>query len=121
RLDEEEMPPGDQPQPSKAEKQLIKQWIEAGAPPFPTLDKRRPFRSELDILIAIRDDLQNLDPAERKFQRYFTLANLHNNTQVRNDELALCRAALSKVVNSLSWEARIHVPRIVDREEQTIL
>jgi hypothetical protein len=121
RLDEDaDMPPPDQPQPSAADKQLVKRWIEAGAPPFPTADAPRTFLSERDVLTVIHQDLQRTDRGDRPFRRYFTLTNLHNNPTVRRDELDQCRAALSKVVNSLSLEPDIHVPRPVD-PEQTVL
>jgi serine/threonine-protein kinase len=48
-----------------------------------------------------------------RHQRYFTFAHLHNNPAITNEELALFKAALSKLLNSLTWEAEIVVPQPV--------
>lgn len=111
---------GDMPpkgaKPSAADKQLLKQWIEAGAP-FPGRPPRA-FKSEKDLLTAIRAHLRASAAADRKFQRYFTLTHLYNNHKhVGADELRLTRAALAKLVNSLSWKQSIVVPRAVDPDE----
>ncbi len=112
---DEDMPPGAK-KPTEAEKELLKQWIVAGAP-FPGRPTR-PFRSEKDILTAIRDHLRKTAAADRRFQRYFSLTHLSNNHyHVSADELRLYRAALAKVVNSLSWKQAIVVPKAIDGEE----
>ncbi|MGO9914860.1 MAG: transcriptional regulator, partial [Isosphaeraceae bacterium] len=54
---------------------------------------------------------------DRPFQRYFTLANLHNNRKVLDHDLRLARAALAKLFNSLSWKPMIVVPRSIDPHE----
>src|SRR5262249_21904806 len=113
-----EMPPPDEPQPTAEERDLIKKWIETGATPFPEDEgPARPFKTELDILTAIRDYMQGLDRADRRFQRFFTFTHLHNNKSIRTYELRLARAALSKVVNSLTWAPDIVMPRAIDKEE----
>ena len=61
-----DMPPSGK-KPTDAEKQLIKSWIEAGAA-FPGR-AARPFKSEQDILTALRDHLRKTEPGDRKFQR----------------------------------------------------
>jgi serine/threonine-protein kinase len=110
-----DMPPGRQ-KLSDAEKELLKRWIVAGAP-FPGRPPR-PFRSETDVLRAVREDLRKADPAERRFRRYFSLTHLSNNYQhVSADELRLYRAALAKVVNSLTWKATLVLPRAIDADE----
>ncbi len=96
-------------------------------PPHPTADtkpaapvaarEKRPFLSEKDVLAAIRDHLRQSEPADRRFQRYFTLTHLHNNEHVTAAELRLCRAALAKLVNSLSRKPALVLPRALDREE----
>jgi serine/threonine-protein kinase len=111
---DEDMPPSGA-KPSDAERAVLKKWIEAGAP-FPGRDKR-PFVGDADILTAIRDHLGRTAPADRRFQRYFTLTHLSNNERVTADELRLYRAALAKVANSLSWKQGLVVPRAVDRDE----
>jgi serine/threonine protein kinase len=116
---EEDMPPAN-PKPSAADRALIGRWIEAGAP-FPTVDPLdRPLKSEKDVLVAIRDYLRPLREGDRTSQRFFTIHNLYNNKSVSDDDLRLARAAVAKLINSLSWKADIAVPKPIDRE-QTIL
>lgn len=102
--------------PSEAELALVKKWIEAGAPPFPQGEGRK-FRSLTATLIIIRDHLRSLPrPQDRQQQRYFTLANLHNNPAIPDADLGVYRAALSKALNSLSWKSRIVEPKQLDKE-----
>jgi serine/threonine-protein kinase len=86
----------------------------------PVLNKIRPprvVRSPQDILALLRAHLEKLPNGDRRHQRYFTLANLANNPQVTDDDLDLHRAALSKLLNSLSWEGEIHVPQALDVQQ----
>jgi serine/threonine-protein kinase len=114
-----DMPPSGA-KPTDDEKQLLKRWIEGGAPfPLPPAEQRQ-FQAEREILAAVADHLRKTPIADRPFQRYFTLTHLHNNKTVRDDELRLYRAALSKIANSVSWKHAIAVPRAID-DAQTIL
>jgi serine/threonine-protein kinase len=108
-----DMPPSGA-KPTDAEKDILKKWIEAGAPFPAALAAEREFRSDADVLTAIRGHLRKTPMADRQFQRYFTLTHLHNNTAVRDDEMRLYRAALAKMVNSLSWKHDVVVPAAVD-------
>ena len=117
---EGDMPPeGEKRRPTKDEVALLKRWIEAGAPapPVETLARTRPFVTLKEVLTAIRDHLRKTDKDDRAFQRYFTLTHLHNIKKVKDQELCLYRAALSKLVNSLSWKQAIVVPRAVDAHQ----
>lgn len=120
RMLKSEMPPEEvRERPSAAEIDLVKQWIAAGAPPYP----QRDVRAFLDIkamLTAVRDDLRKADLEDRAHFRYFTLTHLHNNRQVPDEDLRVYRAALSKAVNSLSWKPRIVLPRPVDKAETVL-
>jgi tetratricopeptide (TPR) repeat protein/mono/diheme cytochrome c family protein len=118
------MPPDDEKtRPSRDEIGVIKQWIEAGAPDV--VDPRAAGRrsgallTEADMVQAIHDDLEKLEPRSRPFARYFTITHLYN-AGLSEDELQTYRHGLAKLVNSLSWEPRIAVPRVVD-EARTIL
>ena len=112
---EEDMPPSGA-KPSAGDRELIKDWIAAGAP-FPLVDAAaRPALAERDVLAAIRGHLDKARPEDRPFLRYFSLANLHNNRAVREDELRLARAAVAKLMNSLSWKVDLVVPAAVDPE-----
>lgn len=120
KIDGKAMPPDDEPQPSDAEKEIIKKWIEAELP-FPAVgDAPRTYKSERQVLSEIVPHLKGLRPEDRKFQRYFTFTHLYNNKAVSDEELRVHRAALSKVLNSLTWKPRIVPPTPLD-PEQTIL
>jgi serine/threonine-protein kinase len=124
RMQADEMPPEDEKQrPSKADIALVKQWIEAGAPaPAKAVAKARAFKGVKEVLTAIRDHLRQAPPEDRPYLRYFTLAHLHNlpADKIQDGDLPIYRAALSKLINSLSWQHRIVVPEAVD-PEQTVL
>jgi mono/diheme cytochrome c family protein len=112
-----DMPPKEvRERPEDADKTIIRQWIEAGAPAFP-IDNGRKYVSTADVLSAIRDDLRQAATQDVPFRRYFTLTHLHNNPKVPDGDLRVYRAALSKVLNSLSWKQRIVVPRTIDKEQ----
>ncbi len=96
---------------------ILKKWIEAGAPAFPE-SVARDYIPLKTILTLIRDDLAK--PANRDarvYLRYFSLVNIHNEARVSEEELRYHRAALSKVLNSLSWKSSIVVPRALDKQE----
>lgn len=119
------MPPEKQPQPSEEEKAAFKRWIEAGAN-FPTEARQeREFLGEQSILKLIAEDLNQLPDDKLPHVRYFSLAHLWNDTQGKEPttdaDLRMLRAAVSKLVNSLSSKSLIVVPRIVDDEYGTLL
>lgn len=124
-----DMPPGSNAKPSADELATLKQWIESGAP-FPAATKRT-FVTEKDLYSYIRDDLRATEREDRRFRRYFSLANLNNNAYEQRvgkngknfDEadLRLARAAFAKLANSLSWKPEIVVPRIVDKGKAEVL
>ncbi len=114
RMREKEMPPVDEkPRPNAEEVQLIRQWIDNDAPTEPLAPPQRTFLSNSDIRAVMMADLLSLPARERRFVRYFTLTHLYN-AGLSDDELQTYRHALSKLVNSLSWRARIVVPKAVD-------
>ena len=113
---EKDMPPSGA-KPSDAERDLFKRWIAVGAP-FPVADaSTRVVKAERDVLATLRDHLGKARLEDRAHLRYFSFANLYNNRGVRDDELRLARAALAKLVNSLSWKPDIAVPQAVDAEQ----
>jgi hypothetical protein len=115
-----DMPPKKIPvRPSDADKEIVKRWIEAGAPPFPEAGGRK-YVGTHDVLSAIRAHLRRADKEDVPFLRFFTLAHLHNNPKVPDGDLAVYRAALSKALNSLSWKQRIVVPAALEDVEQTV-
>ncbi|MCA9115843.1 MAG: hypothetical protein KDA79_12225 [Planctomycetaceae bacterium] len=123
------MPPDGQPQPSADELDTLKQWIEQGAPAVPLVEERTPL-TPADVFSYLVQDLEAASPEDRPFLRYFSLVNLHNNQLARRTgrtgrpvedaELRMARAALSKLINSLSLQAEIVLPEPID-PQQTIL
>lgn len=111
RIANGEMPPVGEPQPSIADGNILRQWIAAGAPQPER--SQREFVSTADVLRAIRDDLEKTPKTSRPLRRYFTLTHLHNHPGVDDAELRLHAAALSKALNSLSWERRLVLPEAV--------
>lgn len=103
------------------ELRLVEEWIKAGAP-FPPDKEPQPI-SELDLCQAIQKDLEAVarrDKLDAPHQRYLTLVHLHNNPQITAQEMRLYRAALSKLLNSLSRKREIKVPLAVDPPQETI-
>jgi serine/threonine-protein kinase len=113
-----DMPPwGQGPKPSDAERVVIARWIEAGAS-FPQVAPAvRPRWTEREVLAAIVDHLRQAHPGDRPYLRYFTFHNLYDNPRVDDAGLGLARAALAKLVNSLSWKPEIVVPVPIDRDQ----
>ncbi|AGA24692.1 protein kinase domain-containing protein [Singulisphaera acidiphila] len=113
---EKDMPPSG-PKPTEADRALIGRWIAAGAL-FPAANPvDRPLKGEHDVVVAVRDYLRPLRETDRAFLRFFTIHNLYNNKSISDDDLRLARAAVAKLVNSLSWKTDIAVPKPIDREQ----
>ena len=114
------MPPADeQPRPTADQTASLKKWIEAGAPQLIAPPASRAWIANADIVRTIYDDVQRHDSADRQFLRYFTLTHLYN-AGLSDDELQSYRLGLSKLINSLSWGAKIVVPQAIDAA-QTVL
>ena len=116
-----EMPPVEEPQPSAVERDVFKRWIESGAEFPPAQRTERPFLGDAMLLEQIQQDLLTLAPEVKAETRYFSLAHLWNDNAGTSDEqLRIVRAGLSKLLNSLSSNAQIVLPRVVDAEYQTV-
>jgi serine/threonine-protein kinase len=96
-----------------AERAAIKAWIDAGAPSF-AVPPARKFRSLVDEMRSLRDTILKAREQDRRYLRFFTLANYHNDPARSEDDLRQLRAALSKAMNSLSWAPQIVLPQAVD-------
>ena len=119
------MPPDYMPQMSDDQKQTIKRWIEDGAH-FPDVSRpKREYVGEGTVLEAIDEDLRELEISDQKYTRYFSMFHLWNdvsgNDPMTDEDLRMARAAVSKLINSLSMKPRIAVPRVVDKEFGTLL
>ena len=119
RISDGDMPPESSDlQPTDAEREIMKQWIQAGAPFIQR--EERPFVTRKAVMQSLYDDILRMPEEVRPYVRYFDLTHLHNNYQgVKADDLALYKAALSKSINSVSWEPQIVVPTPLN-EEQTL-
>ncbi|MEM1441162.1 MAG: DUF4384 domain-containing protein [Verrucomicrobiota bacterium] len=114
--------PGDKsfrPPLVEEEKAAIRKWVEAGRPK--AIERR--LISNAEVIGSIYEDLQGAGESERRFFRYLTLTNLHNGRDNEGNatvpDLDPHRAAISKLINSLSMNAKIARPVAID-EEQTI-
>lgn len=118
RMPQTRKPKGDPdyvPPLTAAEVAVLRQWIEAGGTAG---DAGRRFTSDLDLLRLLAADLEKLPEADRADTRYLTLHNLRNlpaAVEPEND-LEIYRAALAKLLNSLSWQPGIVRPEPINPE-----
>jgi hypothetical protein len=117
------MPPEEaERKPSDDERKVLEQWIQAGAPIAKATGRTPAFIDDSAALTAIRDHLRDkVQAADWPFQRYLTLVNLYNNQSVTDESIRIHRAAVSKLLNSLSWIKEINVPHSIDEPSRTIL
>jgi mono/diheme cytochrome c family protein len=114
RVVDGEMPPdGKKPVPTEAERTALRQWIEAGAPPWQPAPPPKLVTTAA-LLKIVRDDLQGLEPRQRRFARYLTMTHL---TALPAEEVQRHRHAVVKLVNGLSWQPRVARPLAVDAAE----
>ncbi len=113
RIQHGEMPPpARKARPKPAELTVLKRWIDAGAPAFDKPLQLARVLSEGEVPGAILADLEQLDPRRRRFTRYLTLTHLAFAKRPAKD-LQTTRAAAAKLLNSLSWHPRVHMPESI--------
>jgi len=109
----QDMPPrGIDERLSTEDIEIIRQWIVSGAE-FPIVSTR-PHLAEQMILKAIRDDVQNMGRGDRQHQRYISLHPTWNNVRYSDRDLRLQRAAVVKLLNSVSRSSRLELPPLID-------
>ena len=108
----DDMPKDDEPL-SGDEKQLIKDWINAGAPSFNPEKAARVYINPREVYDNLAKDIVAIPEDDRRYMRYFSIVHLYN-AGIGDDELETYRRGLSKLVNSLSWGSSIEVPQAVD-------
>jgi hypothetical protein len=114
RVRDGDMPPKkEKDRPSQEQLALLEQWLNAGAPDWRPAVSPGKILTEGQINRAIRADLEALPTQQRRFFRYFTIANLTNAGR-SDEELAAYRVGLTKLLNSLSWHPRISAPVAID-------
>jgi hypothetical protein len=109
------MPPGTRPKVPQAERDVLREWVAAGAPDFPP-----PYGETyalanilLDVRAARKPGAADRDPAD---ERYVTLNHLLADEKAAAD-LPLYRAALAKALNQLSTGPRLVPLTPIDAEE----
>ena len=113
---ERRMPLG-QPPLSPAAIDIIRRWIQIGAPNWEeTSESHGTFITPQEMLNSIENHLNSLTPFDRTFARYFTFTHLYNAGETP-EALHAYQRALSKLVNSLSWGREVIRPQPIDREE----
>lgn len=123
------MPPpyASEPEMSLGDLKIVKDWIEAGAAQEPlSTAQTEPERKTItvgDEYAAVHQYLKRLPEGDRKFQRFFTLSNLNNRLQkdFSAAQLRSVRAAVSKVLNSLSWKPDMVLPKPIDSTEAILV
>jgi WD40 repeat protein/mono/diheme cytochrome c family protein len=110
--DGEMPPPGKRPRLRPDEIATLRRWIDAGAPAASPAGFA-PLVDESALLRIVLADLRAVEPRQRRFMRYLTLAHLANAAPPA-EELDGARHALAKLVNSLSWHPRVTRPQPVD-------
>ena len=119
-LVESRMPPEEEERLTPQERETIQRWIIAGAPNWePIPETERSFITTEAMLETIHTHVNSLTDFNRAFARYFTLTHLYN-AGASDDNLDAYRMALSKLVNSLSWDPEVIEPTPID-SEKTIL
>ena len=94
--------------------EVVRRWILAGVPDWTiTPTTLRRFITPREVLTSIESHLNSLSSFDRSFARYFTMTHLYNAGETP-DILAEYRAALYKLVNSLSWGSGIINPQPID-------
>ena len=100
------MPPeGESPRPTAEELAVVRDWIQMGAP-SPVDEQPSGFITTADVYTLAANDLKSLPKRDRPYARYFSLTHLKN-AGASKEELATCRSALAKLINSLSWHRRL--------------
>ncbi len=101
----------------EAEMTALRKWIEADPP----VAVQREIISNDDMIDAMYSDLDKTSENERRFVRYFTLTNLYNAKDEKGNstisDLDPHYAGVSKLINSLSLNAKITRPKAIDEEE----
>ena len=110
---------GFRPPLSEEEREVLGKWVDAGRPET----KPRDFITNEEVLDAIYEDLRQTSETVQRFYRYLTLTNLHNQADENGNpmisDLDPHRAAIGKLINSLSMNGRVPSPTVID-DENTI-
>ena len=108
-----DMPPASiDDRPTEAELEALQKWIEAGAPVAD--EQLKDQVSELSVLEAILDDLQETDRSDRRHRRYISLHTVSNSPQFSAADVRIHHAAVVKLLNSTSRQATLVQPTAIE-------
>ena len=110
------LPPFNLPPLTDEAIEIIRVWIENGAPDWNVVDINRNFIRNKRILETIQHHIDTLPIPNRAFARYFSTAHLYN-AGLPTEGLRSHYLALSKLINSLSWGADIVNPEPINTEQ----
>ncbi len=96
--------------------EVIRVWIENGAPDWNVVDSDRDFIAPKRVLETIQQHIETLPIPNRAFARYFSTTHLYN-AGLPTEPLQSHYLALSKLINSLSWGADIVNPEPINPEQ----
>jgi WD40 repeat protein/mono/diheme cytochrome c family protein len=100
RIHDGEMPPPGRNNTFTArDREVLREWILAGAPVGTPIGRKL---TERDVYKIVQADREMLPARQRPYMRYLSVAHLSERT--------LYRHALAKLLNSLSWHPRLTVP-----------
>ncbi|MGL4551569.1 MAG: WD40 repeat domain-containing protein, partial [Gemmataceae bacterium] len=108
RVEAGEMPPGKHAWAAH-DTAMLRAWVRRGAPPWGAPSGSVLPLSAVRQLVAA--DLDGLPPRDRRFARYLSMGHLGAAAPERLDAV---RHAVAKLVNSLSWHARLTAPVPID-------
>lgn len=87
----------------------IKEWIAAGTPPLQKVNLNDVVQlAEIEKLALI-----DFEASPRSDARYISFLPIYNNLKKRGN-LSAYEQALSKLVNSVSWQEKIVIPKSID-------
>ncbi len=102
-----EMPPKKAPRrPAAAEIETLRAWIDTMSPPA-------PFVTDLEVDRELTADRDALSAGDREQARWISFVPLAN-AGIPEAQLEAYRAALAKLLGSLSWSPALHPPAPVD-------
>lgn len=110
------LPPFNLPPLTDEAIEIIRVWIENGAPDWNVVDINKNFITNKRILETIQHHIETLPIPNRAFARYFSATHLYN-AGLPTERLQSHYLALSKLVNSLSWGADIVNPQPINTEQ----
>ncbi|NBO39623.1 hypothetical protein EBU99_13680 [bacterium] len=115
------MPPAGQAKPSKEELEKFKQWIVAGAKTNFSTSSTPPLLTEEKVLLDVAEDLvKNVsNELERKNYRYLSLVAAQN-AGASADTLNTIKQASAKLLNSLSFNAKVLKPEVSSKNQNLI-